>query len=65
VEEASRIPGVTEKWRIASVHALHRFYARSEQVVVASWMTRQDREVAIADKVPYANARYACAGTNP
>jgi predicted esterase len=50
--EVSRIPGV-EAWRIASVQALHRFYARRDERVVASWMTRQDRELAIADNLTY------------
>jgi predicted esterase len=62
LEDASRIPGVTDEWRIASVQALHRFYARGEQVVVASWMTRQDREVAIADNVAYLDRVVEAAG---
>lgn len=47
-----RIPGVG-RWRIAAVQALHRFYGRDQQSVIASWMTRQDREQAIADNVEY------------
>ena|ERR1051326_9105719 len=39
-------------WTLASVQGLHRFYTRSEEVV-ASWMTRQDRELAIADNIDY------------
>ena len=50
--EARKIPGV-EAWRIASVQALHQFYARDQRSVVASWMTRQDRELAIADNIDY------------
>ena len=42
LEDARRIPGVAE-WRVASIEALHLFYAR-DQVVVASWMTRQDHK---------------------
>jgi predicted esterase len=38
---------------LVSVQALHRFYTRSNEVVVASWMTREDRELAIADNVAY------------
>ena len=45
---ASAPPG----WRVASVQGLHRFYARDERVV-ASWMTRQDRDAAISDNVLY------------
>jgi len=40
-------------WLVASVQGLHRFYAGRAQEVVASWMTRQDREQAIADNVAY------------
>ncbi|HKE84520.1 MAG TPA: hypothetical protein VKB50_12245 [Vicinamibacterales bacterium] len=49
-----RVPGVDE-WLIVAVQALHPFYAKNEQVV-ASWMTRQDRELAIADNVRYVRA---------
>jgi len=37
---------------LVSVQGLHRFYSRSNDVV-ASWMTSQDRELAIADNVAY------------
>ena len=50
--DVRRIPGA-DRWRIASVQALHRFYARDSTTVLASWMTRQDRELAIADNVAY------------
>ena len=36
-------------WLLVSIQGLHRFYQRRSQDVVASWMTRQDRELAIAD----------------
>jgi predicted esterase len=39
-------------WLVASIQALHPFYTRSNQIV-ANWMTRQDRELAIADNVAY------------
>jgi len=45
------IPG-TEAWLLVSVQALHPFYTRQERVV-ASWMTRDDRELAIADNIDY------------
>jgi predicted esterase len=45
-------PGI-DGWQVASVQALHRFYVRGDQSIVASWMTRQDREAAIADNVAY------------
>jgi predicted esterase len=40
-------------WTVVSVQALHRFYRRGDQAVIASWMTRQDRDQAIADNVAY------------
>jgi len=46
------IPG-TEGWTLAAVQGLHRFYAAKGQEVVASWMTREDRELAIADNIAY------------
>lgn len=52
LEEIERIPG-GRRWRMASVQGLHRFYARRDQRVVASWMTRQDRDQAIVDNVTY------------
>ena len=45
------IPGV-ESWAVASIQGLHPFYTRSGDVV-ASWMTKLDREEAIADNVAY------------
>lgn len=41
------------RWLCVSIQALHRFYERRTNRVVASWMTRQDRELAIADNVAY------------
>ena len=38
-----------QRWLIVSVQGLHRFYRRRSGDVVAGWMTRQDRELAIAD----------------
>src|SRR5215472_2271879 len=38
---------------LISVQGLHRFYRGSSNEVVASWMTRQDRELAIADNISY------------
>jgi len=50
--EIERIPGA-HRWRLAAVQGLHRFYSRRDQRVVASWMTRQDRDEAIVDNVAY------------
>lgn len=45
------IPG-TEEWALVAIEALHRFYTRTQRVV-ASWMTREDRALAIADNIEY------------
>ena len=37
---------------LVSVQGLHRFYTRANDVV-ASWMTSEDRELAIADNIAY------------
>ena len=42
-------------WLIASVQGLNRYYAGRTPAVVAGWMTSQDRELAIADNVGWAN----------
>src|SRR5690349_6954406 len=45
------IPG-TDDWLLVAVQALHPFYTRKERVV-ASWMTREDRTLAIGDNIDY------------
>ena len=50
--ELDRIPG-SERWTRVAVQALHRHYSDSRRHVVGSWMTRQDRELAIADNIAY------------
>lgn len=52
------IPG-SDAWTLVSVQALHAFYRGRSEDVVASWMTRQDRERAIEDNVHYVNAAIA------
>ena len=42
-------------WHVASVQALHPFYTKAGGVV-ANWMTREDRELAIRDNVGYTDA---------
>jgi predicted esterase len=54
LDELRRLPGAAA-WHLVSVQALHRFYTRNDQAVVASWMTRQDRDAAIADNIEYLN----------
>jgi predicted esterase len=51
LDALSQIPGA-DRWLVAAVQALHPFYTR-DQRVVASWMTREDRELAIADNLTY------------
>jgi predicted esterase len=47
---------------LVSVQGLHRFYTRANDVV-AGWMTKEDRELAIADNTAYvANVLSAVAG---
>lgn len=47
-----RIPDVSG-WLLVATQALHPFYTKNDRIV-ASWMTRQDRELAIADNTRYA-----------
>lgn len=53
--ELDRLPG-SARWTRVAVQALHRHYSDSRRHVVGSWMTRQDRELAIADNVAYVRA---------
>jgi predicted esterase len=46
------LPGI-DGWHRCAVQALHPFYRGKTGEVVASWMTRFDRELAIADNVHY------------
>jgi predicted esterase len=55
LERLRAIPG-SDRWLLVSVQALHRFYERRTNRVVASWMTSQDRENAIADNIAYVEA---------
>ncbi|MEA2162892.1 MAG: hypothetical protein QOK37_1019 [Thermoanaerobaculia bacterium] len=47
-----QIPGI-EQWTAVAVQALHPFYMHRTGAIVASWMTSQDRELAIADNRAY------------
>jgi predicted esterase len=47
-----RMPG-SDECTLVSIQAMNRFYARGDQKVVANWMTRQDRDEAIADNITY------------
>ncbi len=55
MERLLAIPGAAA-WTLVSVQGLHRVYRGRTEEVVASWMTREDREAAIADNVAYVDA---------
>lgn len=55
MERLEGIPG-SERWTAVSIEGLHRFYRGRSQDVVASWMTRADREIAIADNLAFIDA---------
>jgi len=55
LDRMRRIPGA-DRWLLVSIQGLHRFYNRRANEVVASWMTRQDRALAIADNLAYVAA---------
>jgi predicted esterase len=53
-------------WTRVSIQALHRFYRGRSQTPVASWMTRQDRDLLIRDNVAYVDEAIAVtAGARP
>lgn len=52
--ELRKIPGASQ-WILCAVQALHPFYNRTGEVI-ACWMTRQDRELAIEDNIRYVSA---------
>jgi predicted esterase len=49
------IPAASD-WTLMSIQGLHRIYRGRSTEVVASWMTRQDRDAAIADNIEYVTA---------
>jgi len=52
LDQLRGIPGADD-WILAAVQGLHAFYDRTSTRVLASWMTRLDRELAIADNIRY------------
>jgi predicted esterase len=52
LEEMAAIPGVSA-WTLVAVQGLHPFYNTKTGEVVASWMTKLDRELAITDNIRY------------
>ena len=55
LQEIGQVDGIGD-WLVVSVQALHRFYDRSTNEVVASWMTSQDRERMITNNIAYVAA---------
>lgn len=55
LEPLERLAGDRDAILVA-VQALNRFYNVKAQTIVASWMTSQDRELAIEDNVEYVSA---------
>lgn len=51
LDELRKIPGAS-RWVLCAVQGLHPFYNRTGEVI-ASWMTRLDREQAILDNIQY------------
>ncbi len=52
LEAVVEIPGIHD-WTLVAVQALHPFYNAKTGEVVASWMTKLDRELAIAHNTRY------------
>ena len=61
--ELNRIPG-NESWSLLAIQALHPFYTKKREVV-ASWMTREDREHHIEDNVAYVRRMLDDVGNPP
>lgn len=55
LERMQTIPGASQ-WLLVSIQGLNRFYRGRTRDVVASWMTSQDRELAIADNAAYVSS---------
>lgn len=55
LEELEQLPSLAD-WLIVAVQGLHRFYDTRHKAIVASWMTSEDRELAIADNMAYTSA---------
>jgi predicted esterase len=52
LERLRGLPG-SERCLVVSIQGLHSFYNRRTNQVVASWMTKQNRDEAIADNIAY------------
>lgn len=54
MDRLANMPGA-HRWTLVSAQGLHRFYRGRSQDTVAGWMTRQDRDLMIADNIEYAD----------
>jgi predicted esterase len=56
--QMARLAAIPESsgWTLVSLQGLHRFYRGRTEEVVASWMTREDRDTTIADNLAYVDA---------
>jgi predicted esterase len=61
LQEVERLPGIGD-WNVVAAQALHPFYSSRGSEVVASWMTRLDRDEAIADNIRYVGDLVATVG---
>jgi dienelactone hydrolase len=50
--DLEQIPGI-DAWTVVAVQALNRFYLGRTPDTAGCWMTRQDRELVIADNINY------------
>ena len=67
-DELARLQTIpdSDRWTLVSIQGLHQFYRRRTNEIVASWMTRQNREQAIEDNVAYvANLLRQYSGNSP
>jgi dienelactone hydrolase len=55
LEDVEPIPGL-DAWTVVCIQGLNRFYVGRSIETGAGWMTRQDRELAIADNIDYVRA---------
>ncbi len=60
LQALANIPG-SEHWSFLAMQALHPFYKKNGEVV-ASWMTKLDRDLAIEDNLEYVRAVLATEG---
>ena len=55
MEDLEPIPGI-DAWTVVAIQGLNRFYMGRSIETSAGWMTRQDRDLVIADNINYVRA---------